>query len=227
MRRALASVSFAAVVAFVLCTSAAIVVFPGGTRDDATPRGYLLSENFLSDLGGTFTGSGKPNGTARPLFIAAMAAVAVALAALALALRAAAARRDRPLGSAAVPLALASGIGFVRAATVPWNRDYEDHMAWVRSAFLLLALFVVLVTVLQVRARADRRVVVLNVAFLVALVAYLLFDVRGPDLSTAAGLRAQVVAQKVIVVLAIADLGALALAARRGTGALPHLRSPA
>jgi hypothetical protein len=207
--RAPAVLSLGGATAFVGCIVAAMVVYPGGTRDDRTARRYLGLQNFLSDLGGTFTGSGRPNGTARLLFIAAMVSVAVSLVALGVAARGWSRRGDRVAWLPAV-VAVLSGAAFVRAATIPWNRHYGAHMAWVRGAFGLLGLFVFGVTLVQLRNHVPRWWVAANVAFLVALCGYVAFDQRGPTLETPAGIEAQVAAQKVIVALAVADLVAQA-----------------
>jgi drug/metabolite transporter (DMT)-like permease len=80
--------------------------------------------------------------------------------------------------------------------------------------------FVFLLAVLQLRGRAPARWWILNVAFLVALGAYVVFDQQGPDLMTPDGLEARVAVQKVIVVLAFANLTAQAWALSRRRRAL-------
>jgi hypothetical membrane protein len=212
LQTAAARVSLAGAVVFVGCTVAGIVAYPGGTRDDLGARHYLFFTNFLSDLGGTYTASGLPNGSARRFFVAAMIAVAVALVALGVAARAWA--RDRIRWLAWVPTAVAalSGAAFVRAGTIPWNIDYYRHMDWVQAAFVLLGVLVLTITVLQLIGRAPARWIVANVAFLVTLGVYVVYDQKGPSIFTPDGVRVQATAQKLIVVLAIADLAAQAWA---------------
>jgi hypothetical protein len=205
-----ARASMAGAATFVVCTVAGIVAYPGGTRDDVTPRHYLFFQNFLSDLGGTYTASGRPNGCARVLFIIAMAAVAVALVGLGVAATAWA--RGRWIGWLPVLIAAASGAAFVRGALIPWNEDYYRHLDWVQAGFVLLGVFVLGITLLQLVGRAPRRWVVMNVVFLAALLAYVAYDQKGPSIFTRDGVRAQATAQKLIVALAIADLVAQAWA---------------
>jgi hypothetical protein len=205
------------VAGFVAAMTASILLYPGGTRN-TDPGGYSFLQNFLSDLGGTLTASGRPNGGSRTCFIIAMTSVAVALVALGVAARA---WGRIPVVDWLPALAgAAAGGAFVRGASIPWNVDYERHMFWVRSAFGLLGVFVFLLAVLQLRGRAPARWWILNVAFLVALGAYVVFDQQGPDLMTPDGLEARVAVQKVIVVLAFANLTAQAWALSRRRRAL-------
>jgi hypothetical protein len=224
-----ARVSLAGTVGFLACTTAAILVYPGGSLEDPNAERYLLLRNFLSDLGGTFTGSGRPNGSSRALFIAAMASVAVSLAALGVAARGWA--RIRLLGWLPAIVAGTSGMAFVRAATIPWNRDYELHMTWVRAAFGLLGVFVLIVLVLEVAGHAPPRWIALNALFLVALGGYVVFDQQGPAVGTVEGLETRVGAQKAIVLLAITNLTAQAWALSRrragaGTRSVQVVRTP-
>jgi hypothetical protein len=210
--RTSAGIALVGVACFVAAVTASILAYPGGTRN-TDPGGYSFLQNFPSDLGGTFTGSGLPNDGSRTLFVVAMASAAVALVALGVAARA---WGRIPIVDWLPALAgAASGAAFVRGSTIPWNVDYERHMNWVRSAFGLLGVFVFLVVVLQLRGRAPVGWWLLNVLFLLALGAYVVFDQRGPDLMTPNGLEARVAAQKLIVVLAFANLTAQAWALTR------------
>jgi hypothetical protein len=210
--RASAGIALAGVAGFVAAMAASILLYPGGTRN-TDPGGYDFLLNFLSDLGGTFTGSGRTNDGSRTFFIIAMASVAVALVALGVAARAWG--RIPVVDWLPAVVGAAAGGAFLRGATIPWNVDYERHMFWVRSAFGLLGVFVFLLVVLQLRGRAPARWWILNVAFLAALGAYVVFDQQGPELMTPDGLEARVAAQKVIVAVAFANLTAQAWALRR------------
>ncbi|MBV9950767.1 MAG: hypothetical protein JO291_02355 [Acidimicrobiia bacterium] len=213
--RTAARVSLVGAIAFVGCTIAGIVAYPGGTRDDLGTHHYLFFKNFLSDLGGTYTASGLANGTARRFFIAAMIAVAVALVTLGFAARAWARGRIRWLAWFPLLVAALSGAAFIRAGTIPWNVDYYRHIDWVQAAFVLLGVLVFSITVLQLVGRAPVRWIAANAVFLLALGAYVVYDQKGPSIFTPDGVRAQATAQKIIVLLAIADLVAQAWALGR------------
>jgi hypothetical protein len=207
--------SLAGAAVFLACTTAGIIAYPGGTRDDLGTHHYLFFKNFLSDLGGTYTASGLANGTARRFFVAAMISVAVALVGLGVAARAWARGRVRWLAWLPTVVAACSGAAFIRAGTIPWNIDYYRHTDWVQAAFVLLGVLVLVITVLQLVGRAPVRWIVANVVFLAALGGYVLYDQNGPSIFTPDGVRAQATAQKLIVLLAIADLAAQAWALSR------------
>jgi hypothetical membrane protein len=66
-------------VQFVVLTTAAMWLYPGGTYDDPTTTGYSFFENYFSDLGLTKTPSGESNRISSLLFATALALAGICL----------------------------------------------------------------------------------------------------------------------------------------------------
>ena len=215
LQRLRANIVIAAAALFVALTTVAMAVYPGGAPYDVVARHYLFLGNYLSDLGATRTYSGRPNAGSRVLFTIALVAVGASLALFGPVWRAWQTRdRGALLGGAATACALLGGCFFVAAAFTPYDRDYNTHTALVRAAFGLVFAFVACLTAIQIRNFAPRTWIGANVIFLIALVAYIWIDVEGPSIYAPDGLRIQVGAQKAIVYLTVANLGAQAWAVR-------------
>lgn len=200
---------------FLILTIGAMLAFPGGAPYALDARHYLFFGNYVSDLGGTRTHSGRNNDLSRRLFVVALTLVGVSLAHLGPAARIwAPSGRARLGGALATVFSALSGLGFVALAFTPWNRDYDTHEAYARAAFGLLGGFVVVLAAIQLKHRAPFRWIAANVVYLVGLAGYALVRFMGPELLTRRGHHIQVAAQKGIVYASILNLGLQAWAVR-------------
>jgi hypothetical protein len=217
-----ATVLVLAAALFVVLTIAAMFAYRGGSSFDTGAHHYLFFGNFFSDLGVTVTYSGRANTASHALFVGALVPVGIAFAWSAPAWRAWAIRDDAPIAAAIVgAVAVLGGLGFVAIALTPRNREYGAHVVLVQSAFALLLVFVASLLFVQVRNGTPQPWIGVNVACLAALAAYVVVAVAGPSVATAAGLRLQVVAQKIVVYASILNLSFQAWGVARRPAADP------
>lgn len=211
-----ASLLLYAALQFIVLTIIAMIVYPGGAVFALSSAHYLFFQNFFSDLGATQTPSGHSNIPSHILFIVALASVGLALMLFSTTWRTIVDRRHagRRLGLAAQWVALVAGIGFIGIAVTPWNHVLDAHNAFVRLAFGLLLMYVLLLIAIQLQNDWPRVFIMLNVLYVLVLIAYVTILFGGPALSTKSGLEFQVTAQKIIVYSSIVGLGLQAFAMR-------------
>ena len=210
---------------FVLLTAAAMIVYPGGTIDDHTRRGYSFFTNCFSDLGRTRTFDGNGNLPARMLFMAAMIDAAATLivffrtfAVAAGSWRRLGSRAAARLSFAGAMLGVASAVCFVGVAFTPWDLYMQQHITfvlWALSLFLLATALNVLAILIE--PRLPRRAIWIFAAFAAMLLAYiplLMIGIRGGT-SVAASVVVQATGQKIIVYAAILTVMVQSLHMRR------------
>jgi hypothetical protein len=209
--------------AFIALTLAAMVTYRGGSRFDVGARHYQFLGNFFSDLGDTVTYSGRTNMVPRALFAIALIAVGSAFAWSGPVWYAWVGRTEaRVAAILARVVVVPIGIAFAAIGVTPWNRDPGLHLALVRTSFALLLVFVASVLVLQVRNGALRPWLAANLAFVAVLAVYVALVTVGPSVATVAGMRIQIVAQKLVVYGAVVNLAVQAWGATRAdTGPAP------
>ncbi len=216
-----ASLMVFAAAQFLVLTVIGMAIYPGGSRYDHTATHYVFLANFFSDLGATRTQSGATNTAAATLFIAALGSVGAALIYFAPSwtFLTGGARSHRVSGMVSQVAATLAGLCFIGIAVTPHNLDARLHLQFVKSAFVLLLGFVVPFTYLLNAFRWSRRSVWAGVAYMVALVAYVINLFVGPSLRTPWGFSFQVVTQKAIVYYSVATVALLALEVRRQAAA--------
>lgn len=202
---------------FVVLTTVAMLVYPGGTGADKTTAGYSFFTNFFSDLGLTRAHNGASNGLAMPLFVAALG-----LAGLGLMLFFAAFTQffrhgiaSRVLSAAGTVFGLGAGACFIGVALTPADVFRQAHGQFVLFAF---GLFFLAATTYCGAMAVDRsyptRYALIFAAFAVCLGAYLWLLTQGPR-STPDAIPIQATGQKLIVYAALASVGAQSAAAMR------------
>jgi hypothetical protein len=198
-----------------------MAIYPGGSRYDHTATRYVFLANFFSDLGATRTQSGATNTAAAALFIAALGSVGAALIYFAptWSFLTGGARSHRIRGIVAQVAGTLAGVCFIGIAATPHNLDQHLHLQFVKSAFVLLLCFVVPFTSLLHAFRWPRSSVWAGVAYVIALVAYVINLFVGPSLRTPWGFQFQVVTQKAIVYYSVVTVAVLALEVRRQAAA--------
>ena len=215
-RRAL--VLLAATVAFVALVVAAMASYHGGSRLDPGSRHYLMFGNFLSDLGTSVTYSGSSNTVSRALFVLATSVIGVGLAWSAPMWRTlASGRRSVVAARIASATTVLAGVGFVAVGLIPWNRDLALHVLVVQLVFVFLVIFAASLVVLRVRQDRGTRSFASAVALLGCLLAYTALIIIGPGLGSTEGMRLQIAAQKIVIVvtLLIVAMQAFSIATRR------------
>jgi len=193
-------------IGFVLLTSIAMWVYPGGTKFDPQAARYNFFYNFFSELGYTVTHDGVSNPIAALLFF-----VALTFAGLGLVLFFLFSLKFfwlkpwlRVLCVCGTAAGVVSGLAYVGIAFTPANLLPEPHLQFVLIAFraFLPAVIFYLVAILANPAYPNRYASV-YVVFGILLAAYIVLITHGPDIDTARGVMIQATGQKIIVYAAI------------------------
>lgn len=205
---------------FVVLTTTAMLVYPGGSFPNPGTHGYLFFVNYFSDLGQTRTQSHASNYPSMFLFAIAVILIAGALAAFVHTFSAfLKTRAPDPatlrLNRIAPRFGIASAICFVGLALVPENIFAAGHFLFVQGAFISLLVAIVLqILALRKTSGLSPWLVVVNGAFVVILFGYILLMLFGPSSKTLIGDEINAVGQKLIVYLAITTICAQALIVR-------------
>jgi hypothetical protein len=200
---------FAASFVFVFLTVAAMYFYPGGTYTNPQTTGYSFTMNFFSDLGITKTYSGVSNYISMVMFIISMAGVGIALiffgrnGVMFFSIKS----RGKAVLTISKIVAGAAGILFIGIALTPADKVLNMHIFFVKSAFSMLLLYILLITVLQTINRWDKMYVYINYLYFLILCIYLYILFNGPDFNTPSGLMFNVVSQKIIVYVSIVNIG--------------------
>ncbi len=186
---------------FVVLVAIAMALYPGGTHWDPTAAHYHLTENFLSDLGATRTWTGATNYLSCALFFFALTTIGAALIAFAWTWRhfAFVHARARWAGFASAAFGTISGAAFIGIAVTPFNLALRPHNTCVLIAFGCLLFYMLFLTIAMAANGASPVQNALNVAYVLAVLAYVALVVFGPRLSTDHGFRTQVLGQKLVV----------------------------
>jgi hypothetical membrane protein len=183
----------------------AMFLYPGGTLNDHSTRGYSFTRNFLSDLGATVTFGDHPNTPSAILFITSLVLMMSALgASLGAAVRvhskSPAARRYAWAAATAGALVC---LLFLGVAVTPENRAFHLHVEFTRWAFRISPV-AVLMLAFATRRDPEFPPAATNSWLLLtfALAAYVAVMGWGPNPGTDFGLVFQATAQKTIVILA-------------------------
>lgn len=134
---------------FIVFTTTAMMLYPGGTGPIATSHGYQFFVNFFSDLGRTRTQSGATNYPSMLLFDSAMLAVGGGAAAFFGAFARYFAMHGttlwgRRLNRAATNVGMLSAVFFAGVGVTPSNLIMPAHLVASQGAFYLLLAAVLL-----------------------------------------------------------------------------------
>jgi hypothetical membrane protein len=191
---------------FIVLTTAAMFVYPGGTHTDNSTSAYLFQENFFSDLGRTVAHSGETNTASMVLFVTALSLGGLVLILFFLAVphhfrHGKSIRRLSVWGSV---FGFVSGISFVGIAAVPSDINLTLHRILVDVAFVTLLVVVACYSSAIMKSRIyPRRYAMIYLGFALVLALYLVLLFAGPSLETESGLRIQAIGQKIVVYAAI------------------------
>ena len=180
--------------------------YPGGTALDPASRGYSLWRNFLSDLGMTVAWDRRPNALGAALFVASLGILVLGLGGCLVGVVRvySTSKSARRFARAAAAVGLLVCAAFVGVAVTPENRVMSLHVGVTLFAFRAFPILSFLLLIATLRSGVFPRGVSIAWAALTAvLTAYVAVLGWGPSLTTANGLTFQVVAQKIVVVVAL------------------------
>lgn len=203
---------------FIVATSLAMAVYPGGTALNSSEIGYHFWLNFLSDLGRTRARNGASNALASLLFTFGLCCAGAALAVFSVGFAALFwnGLGQRVAGAMGATTGVLAGVCFAGVAINPANINGYTHAVYVVWAFRFFLLSSLCFSLVIVRQNLYPRALAgIFAVFTALLFAYLLLLARGPDTDSLRGLMIQAIGQKLIVYAAIACVGAQALCARR------------
>ena len=211
---------------FVLLTTAAMLLYPGGTSPIAKTHGYQFFVNFLSDLGQTRTQSGAYNYPSMLLFTTAMLSAGAGLAIFFIAFA-----RYFAHGSTnkwatwsawvAAGFGIVAALCFVGVGVTPYNLWYVVHETFAQWAFRFLLVAIALeIPAIRLSRGVPNSMLWVNVSFVAFLFGYIMLVMFGPTTGTLVGEEIHVVGQKVIVYVAIMTLGMQALLVKSRLGGL-------
>ena len=195
---------------FILLTTLAMWIFPGGTMADPATQGYSFWNNFFSELGMTVTESGAANPIGAVLFFIALSGAGLAELVFFLAFLQffSGSRLLRALSLAGTFFGIISGLGFIGVAFTPANLLLAAHAEFVLLAFraFVPAVFFYCLAI-WLHPHFPNVYAGIYLAFAALLVAYIWLLTSGPELASAQGVLVQAVGQKVIVYAAILSMG--------------------
>jgi hypothetical protein len=202
--------------AFIVMTTVAMVIYPGGTWRDPTTRGYRFFYNFFSDLGMTVAHNGMSNTPALLLFVLALTLSGAGLA-LFFVLIPYFFWHDnwgKLLAGAGSVLGVIAGLSFIGIALTPANLLKDAHILMVNTAFRTFPVAVGFYVLAILREPSYPNHFLWGFGVLGGLlVLYLVLLTQGPSLEEAGGMVIQAVGQKIIVYASLLGIAAQLLAA--------------
>lgn len=198
----------ATAILFVILTGFAMIFYPGGSIYDRDLIHYNFFQNFFSDLGATVTPSGKINNISNILFFSALGGLGLMLILFSKIWRAMDTdiHKMRTVGYFSNFCLILCGVCFIGVAFTPWNKYFDNHVLFVKSAFVLLLVWTILLIILQARNPKIRKLLISNVIYVMVLGWYVFILFYGPKFGTVDGLEFQAVTQKIIVYLTVFNL---------------------
>jgi hypothetical protein len=206
VRKKLLTFVMSACLLFPLLTTAAMLFYPGGTRNDPTSQGYRFFEQFFSELGLTRSYAGEPQTASFILFTSALSLAGAALVvyfclAPSLFWTRSSLKVISVLGSV---FGILSGLSFIGVAFTPADIYLAPHALFVQLAFVtffIAVLFYAAAIFLHPQFPNVYGWVCLSFSLLLGIYVWLLFF--GPSTDMPSGLVIQVTGQKLIAYAAV------------------------
>jgi hypothetical membrane protein len=201
---------------FLVLTTAAMLLYSGGTWFDPTTRGYTFTHNMLSDLGMTHAFSGRSNTAALLAFGVALGSLGLALVAFSWTWRDFAFARTRAAGGGRTSAVLGtlSGLAFTGVVVTPLDLALWPHNILVICGFGLLALYIGTLTVVMWRNGVETARLLANLAYVVLIVAYIALQLT-QRFSDPRGHMILVLGQKTVAYVSMVHIIYLTTATRR------------
>lgn len=215
-------------VLFVVFTTTAMFLYPGGiflrpggAGPMVTTHGYQFFLNFFSDLGRTRTPSGAVNYPSMVLFDGAMITIGIGAAAFFSAFARYFATHEttlwgQRLNRAATWTGVLSAVFFAGVGLTPSNLVMPAHLVASQGAFYLLLVAILLeIAAIRRTPGISSALLWVNITFVVVLIGYVGLMTFGPTSDTLIGEQINVTGQKIIVYTAIATVFTQAMLLRR------------
>jgi hypothetical protein len=205
---------------FVVLTTLAMLLYPGGALSARFTHGYLFFLNTFSDLGQLRTQTGATNYPSMVLFTISMATVGIGLGAFFVVFARFFASRSTALWARRVNLlatlvGIAAGACFIGVGATPHDLLYVQHQTFTQWAFrLLLAALILEIVAFRMTPGIPASLLRVNIAFVIILFGYLLLMFAGPAPVNLIGDEIHAVSQKLIVYTAITTIFVQALLVR-------------
>lgn len=199
---------YVSAILFLVLLVTSIIFYHGGSPFNTARERYSFTQNFLSDLGREVTYRKEDNTTSRIFFGLSMAVIASGFIVLAINGNKITEIKSRRklLGKVAAAAGIISSIFLVTAGVVPWDKMFWGHVWSVNIAFLFIFFYVILSAFMQIANGISKKYYLFNIFTAICLITQLLLLIFGPHYRTQEGLPVQVVAQKIIVLVFMANL---------------------
>ena len=187
---------------FLLLTSYAMWIYPGGTIHERGLESYSFLTNYFSDLGRTRNFRGELNSTCHNLFKATLTISGVCII-LFFSILPSFFKHEvaKILSYCALFCGMMAGACYIGIGWIAWNENYWGHIFFVTRgfiAFLMMSLFYTLAIFLE--KDYPNKYVVMMIVFMIILFLQILVMMTGPrSWSSPDALWLQAVSQKVVV----------------------------
>ncbi len=190
-------------VAFIVLIGLSMMLYPGGNIVDRTSVHYNFFLNFFSDLGSTFTPSGKQNTASDVLFLIAMGMFGLIMIYYSRIWRGIyiEVHELTTIGILSKISLIVSGLCFIGMAFSPWNLHFENHVILFKCAMLGYLIWTLLILVLQQKNEKIRSLFILNAFLLFVLGIYVYTLLSSDDFGTARNIEFHAFSQKVVFLL--------------------------
>lgn len=208
----------ASICAFLVLTTLAMFIYPGGTSANKTTTGYQFFTNFFSDLGRTVAHDGQPNGVASLLFTVAMVVAGGGLALFFVAFTRFFTRPTlhRVLSALGTVFGVLASLGFMGVGLTPANVNGPLHGSFVLGAFGVFLAATVLYSAVILRDPAyPNRYAWPFVMFALLLAAYMYLITQRPQIADLSPVLIQATGQKIIVYASLASILLQSVAAQQ------------
>ncbi len=125
---------------YLVLSTIAMALYPGGTKYDPSTTGYLFWNNMISDMGRTIAHNGAPNAASSALFITAMCILAATFVPFYIALsnQFSSSTRIKRYACTAALLGIGTGLLLALAAMFPQDLFSQLHLRFAQFSFVVL-----------------------------------------------------------------------------------------
>lgn len=199
---------FISVITFTALLFTSVILYTGGSPFEPLSHKYSFTQNFLSDLGREVTFRKQDNSPSRIFFSLSLAVIASGFAVLSVNSKKFHALRGKGkfAGTAAATSGIISSVFLISAGVTPWDTMFWAHVWSVNIAFLFIFLYVLFLAYAQLISGISKKYYLFNLFVAICITAQLLLLIFGPYYRTPEGLPVQVTAQKIVVVVFLANL---------------------
>lgn len=210
------SISLIGAICFLVLTTLAMYLYPGGTIHAPELESYSFLNNYFSDLGRTRTFDGVSNMTCHRIFKAALTISGSTLILFFTALPSLFKKPStKTLAIIAAVLGIIAGFCYIGIGWVPWNESYWGHRRYVRISFLSFLSMIVfyVLAIYSERSYPNKYGKVLLVFFIILLIQIIIMFFGPRAYRNSEALFLQAVAQKIVVYSEILVMGYMAFGA--------------